>query len=80
MCRMQLLVQNARKAGVWASPQATAYWTYHMGRTSLLALQGVAGEPVFFLLTFSRYIQTISLSGHRKKVLKQPSIPAHRER
>ena len=30
-------------AGVWSSPQSAAYWSYHVGRTGLLAVQGVAG-------------------------------------
>lgn len=41
--RVRLLAQKGREAGVWASPQSAAYWTYHIGRSGLLALQGVAG-------------------------------------
>lgn len=35
-----------RDAGVWKSPQSAAYWTYHVGRSGLLALQGIAGDTL----------------------------------
>ncbi|DBB02563.1 TPA: hypothetical protein ACH3X3_011548 [Trebouxia sp. C0006] len=40
---VQGLISGANKAGVFASPTATAYWAYHLTRTGFLAVQGLSG-------------------------------------
>ena len=40
---VQGLISGANKAGVFASPTATAYWAYHLTRTGFLAFQGLSG-------------------------------------
>ncbi|KAL3130821.1 hypothetical protein ABBQ38_000156 [Trebouxia sp. C0009 RCD-2024] len=40
---IESLTSNASKAGVFASPTATAYWAYHLTRTGFLAVQGLSG-------------------------------------
>ena len=61
-CRLQaaarVISEAVSSAGVFATPKAAAYWTYHLSRSSFFLLQGAAGEELaahthassFFLL------------------------------
>lgn len=46
-CRLQaaarVISEAVSSAGVFASPKAAAYWTYHLSRSSFFLLQGAAG-------------------------------------
>ena len=54
-CRLQaaarVISEAVSSAGVFASPKAAAYWTYHLSRSSFFLLQGAAGAV---LVTCSR--------------------------
>ncbi|KAK9815034.1 hypothetical protein WJX73_005595 [Symbiochloris irregularis] len=66
--KFQTLASNARKAGVWTSPQSVAYWTYHMGRSTLLALQGFAGLWAAERTAQALAAQTTSSKGRQDTV------------
>lgn len=52
------VTSSANKAGVFASPTATAYWAYHLTRTGFLAIQGLSGALLLFRQHISCSIYT----------------------
>ena len=71
-CRLQaaarVISEAVSSAGVFASPKAAAYWTYHLSRSSFFLLQGAAGE----LLALHTHDKLCELQGvHMQEKLLQ---------
>lgn len=67
-CRLQaaarVISEAVSSAGVFASPKAAAYWTYHLSRSSFFLLQGAAGELLLRLFLGTALFSKPRLCNH----------------